>query len=79
VQKQVELPIRYKGLTLEGCYRIDLLVDGELVIELKSVDKLLDIHAAQLLTYMKLAGTTTGLLVNFNQQYLRDGIKRFVL
>ena len=78
-QRQLDLPVRYKGVALEGHYRIDLLIDGQLVVELKSVDKLMDIHAAQLLTYMKLAKIKVGLLINFNQNFLKDGIKRFVL
>ena len=60
-------------------YRIDLLVEGVLILEQKSVDKLTAIHEAQLLTYMKLADVKTGLLVNFNVTKLKDGIKRFVL
>jgi GxxExxY protein len=79
VQKQLELPILYKGLPLEGNYRIDLLVGKQIIVELKSVDKLLDIHAAQLLTYMKLANKRIGLLINFNHSYLKEGIRRFVL
>lgn len=78
-QRQLELPVRYKGLTLEGHYRVDLLIDGQLIIELKAVDKLSEIHSAQILTYMKLAGIKVGLLINFNQNLLKDGIKRFVL
>ena len=60
-------------------YRIDVLVDGKLIVELKSVERLLPIHEAQLLTYMKLAHMWTGLLINFNVRLLKDGIKRFVL
>ena len=60
-------------------YRIDLLVENSLIVELKSVDKILPIHEAQLLTYMKLANIKTGLLINFNVKRLKDGIKRFVL
>jgi len=79
VERQVELPIRYKGVEIDGSYRIDLLVDRQLIVELKAVEKLQDIHAAQLLTYMKLARVKVGLLINFNQMYLKDGIRRFVL
>jgi len=76
---QHALPIQYKGLRLDCGYRIDVLVQDSLILELKSVDAILGIHQAQLLTYMKLAGIKTGLLINFNVQYLKSGIKRFVL
>ncbi|GAB4567546.1 MAG: GxxExxY protein [Geothermobacteraceae bacterium] len=79
VERQVELPILYKGVPIDGHYRIDLLIDNRLIVELKAVDKLLDVHAAQILTYMKLAKVRIRLLINFNQKYLRDGIRRFVL
>ena len=78
-QLQLELPVRYKDVLLDCGYRIDVLVEGELIIELKSVEKLLGIHEAQLLTYMKLAGISIGLLMNFNVTKLKDGMKRFVL
>ena len=71
--------VEYKGIRLDCGYRLDLLVQGELIIELKSVEKLKGIHEAQLLTYMKLSGVKTGLLMNFNVTKLKDGIKRFVL
>ena len=72
-------PVEYKGTQLDCGYRLDLLVEDELILELKSVDKLTGIHEAQLLTYMKLSGVKTGLLINFNVTTLKDGIKRFVL
>ena len=72
-------PVEYKGIQLECGYRIDLLVEDILILELKSVDKLSGIHEAQLLTHMKLAGVKTGLLINFNVTKLKDRIKRFVL
>ena len=72
-------PVQYKGIQLDCGYRIDLLVEGVLILELKSVDKLTTIHEAQLLTYMKLADVKTGLLINFNVAKLKDGIKRLVL
>jgi len=78
-EAQKELPIDYKGTKLDCGYRLDLLVDGTLIVELKAVDKLLPIHEAQILTYMKLAGVKTGLLMNFNVTRLKDGTKRFVL
>ena len=73
------LPVEYKGFKLDCGYRIDLLVDDELIVELKSVDNVLPIHQAQLLTYMKLSDIKIGLLMNFNVKYLKDGIKRMVL
>tara|TARA_R110001592_G_scaffold111554_2_gene309054 strand:- start:356 stop:727 length:372 start_codon:yes stop_codon:yes gene_type:complete len=71
--------VHYKGLEVECGYRIDILVDELLVVELKSVATLLPIHDAQLLTYMKLSGKATGLLMNFNVVKLKDGIERMVL
>ena len=78
-QLQHPQAVQYKGIRLDCGYRLDMLVEGELIIELKSVEKLRGIHEAQLLTYMKLAGVKTGLLMNFNVTKLKDGIKRFVL
>jgi GxxExxY protein len=74
-----DLPIDYKGTKLDCGYRVDLLFENELIVELKAVDKLARIHEAQILTYMKLAKVKTGLLINFNVTRLKDGIKRFVL
>ena len=77
---QAPLPVEYKGVRLDCGYRIDLFVDKQLIIELKAVEKLLPIHQAQILTYMKLANVSVGLLMNFNVELLKDGgIKRFVL
>ena len=78
-QLQAPLPVEYKDIRLECGYRIDVFVDGRLIVELKSVEKHLPIHEAQLLTYMKLARVPTGLLINFNVKLLKDGIQRFVL
>jgi GxxExxY protein len=75
---QHPLPVEYKGIHLDCGYRIDVLVDDQLIVELKAVEKLLGIHEAQLLTYMKLANIKVGLLINFNVTLLKDGIKRFV-
>jgi GxxExxY protein len=77
-QPQVKLPILYKGESLDCELFMDIVVDERLVLELKSVEKLLPIHEAQLLTYLKLSGIHTGLLINFNVPKLRDGIKRMV-
>ena len=74
-----EIPVKYKDVKLDCGYRIDLLIEDSLIVELKSVEKLLPIHKAQILTYMKLANIKIGLLINFNVKILKDGIKRFVL
>ena len=76
---QMVLPVEYKGLSLDCGYRVDMVVEERLIVELKSVDSLQRIHEAQLLTYMKLANIRIGLLINFNTKLLKDGIKRFVL
>ena len=73
------LPVKYKGVHLDCGYRLDFLVDDKLIIETKSVAKLVPIHEAQILTYMRLAEVGIGLLMNFNVRRLKDGIKRFVL
>ena len=78
-QRQVALPILYKGSQLDCVYRMDLVVERYLVIEIKTVEQLLPIHQAQLLTYLKLSNLRFGLLLNFNVALLRDGIKRMVL
>jgi GxxExxY protein len=78
-EKQKLLPVVYKGRLLESVYRIDILVDNKVVLELKSIEKVLPVHEAQLLTYLKLTGIKTGLLLNFNVPLMKDGIKRFVL
>jgi GxxExxY protein len=76
---QHPLPVEYKGVNLDCGYRIDMLVDNKIIVELKSVDNILPIHHAQLLTYMKLSGIRIGLLMNFNVKYMKAGIKRMVL
>ena len=73
------MPVEYKGVRLDCGYRIDVLVDDRLILELKAVEEIKGIHKAQLLTYMKLAHIETGLLLNFNVQRLTDGIQRFKL
>jgi GxxExxY protein len=73
------MPVAYKGVQLDCGYRIDLLVEDRLILELKAVETVSGIHKAQLLTYMKLSGIRTGLLINFNVQRLADGIERFRL
>ncbi|MEM7672656.1 MAG: GxxExxY protein [Verrucomicrobiota bacterium] len=76
---EAAMPIEYKGKPIDCGYRIDLFVDQKLIVELKSVKAVEPIHEAQLLTYMKLSGAPTGLLLNFNVLRLKDGIKRMVL
>ena len=78
-QQQRSLAVSYKGLSIDCGYRLDLVVERQLIVELKSLDDLAPIHEAQLLTYMKLAGIPTGLLINFNVRQRKEGIKRFVL
>jgi GxxExxY protein len=79
VEKQKALPLIYKEVKLEVGYRIDLLVEEQVVVELKSVEALCDIHLAQILTYMKLSGCSLGLLANFNVKHFKDGIKRVII
>lgn len=79
VEKQRELPVCYHGVHLDCGYRIDLLVENSVIVELKAVDQLIPIHEAQLLSYLKLSGIKVGLLINFNVEVLKNGIKRHVL
>lgn len=79
IEKEKPLPLVYESVNLDIGYRIDLLVENKLVIEIKSVDALADIHTAQVLTYLKLSGNRLGLLINFNVPLLKNGIKRLVL
>ncbi len=78
VATQVGLPVIYEGQKLEVGYRIDVVVEGRVVIEVKSVESIHPLHEAQLLSYMRLSGMNVGLLINFNVLHLRDGIKRMV-
>jgi GxxExxY protein len=77
-ERQKALAVAYKGVQLDCGYRIDLIVEDKLIVELKTVQELLPIHEAQLLTYLKLSGLAVGLLMNFNVPVLRRGIKRIV-
>ncbi|WP_457618793.1 GxxExxY protein [Lutibacter sp.] len=79
VEKEKPLPIVYKDIKLDHGYRIDLLVEKKVVIELKTVEFLNDVHSAQILTYMKLGDYKLGLLLNFHIKLLKQGIKRFIL
>jgi GxxExxY protein len=75
---QVGLPVVYDGVKLDLGYRIDLLVEDLVIVELKSVDAIAPVHQAQIISYLKLSGRSLGLLINFNVAHLKDGIKRFV-
>ena len=77
-EAQVALPIQYKGRRLDCGYRLDLLVEDQVVVEVKAVERIAKVHEAQLLTYLKLGGWQVGLLINFNVPVLRQGIRRMV-
>ena len=76
--RQVPVTIRYRGMAFEGAFRADLLVENELLIELKSVEKLQSVHAKQLLSYLRLMDLRVGLLINFGEETLKQGLKRVV-
>lgn len=78
-ERQKELPIEYKGVELDCSYRLDVVVAKSVILELKACESLEPIHEAQLLTYLRLTGIKTGLLINFNVPVLRDGIRRLVV
>ena len=78
IQSQVSFPIDYDGLKIDAGYRIDLLVEEAIIVEVKSIEKILPIHEAQLLTYLKLSNLKVGLLINLNVLRIKDGIKRLV-
>ncbi|RZK24483.1 MAG: GxxExxY protein [Hymenobacter sp.] len=78
VQNQVGLPLNYKGVQLDIGYRLDLLVEGKVVVELKAIEHVLDVHHMQLVTYLKLSGCKAGLLINFNVARIKDGMYRKV-
>ena len=78
-QMELPVPVQYKNVLLDCGYRIDLVVRGDLIVEIKSVETLLPIHQAQTLTYMRLAKIPIGLLINFNVTRLQNGIKRLVI
>jgi GxxExxY protein len=77
-ERQVHLPVSYKGIKLECGHKLDLVVEDSVVVELKAIDELAPIHQAQLLTYLKTSNKKVGLLINFNVQYLKNGLKRVV-
>lgn len=78
-EKQKELIINYKGVRLDNGYRIDILVENDIIIELKSVEALLPVHTAQIMTYIKLSKKRIGLLINFNVTNLQNGIHRYII
>lgn len=78
-RRQVPLPVRYKDVNLDCGYRMDIVVAEKLIVELKTVERILPVHEAQLMTYLKLSGLRRGLLLNFNSAVLKDGIRRIVL
>jgi GxxExxY protein len=77
-ERQKPLPVSYKGVKLDCGYRLDLMVAGTVLVELKTVEEILPIHEAQVLTYLKLSGANLGLIINFNVPVLKQGVKRFV-
>jgi GxxExxY protein len=78
VERQRAVPLEYKGAALGAGFRIDLLVDGELIVEVKAVESIQPIHEAQLLTYLRLTDKRLGLLINFNEKAIKEGVKRVV-
>ena len=79
VEKEKTLPVLFETVVLDAGYRLDLLVEDKLIVELKAVDKIMPIHEAQLHTYLKLSGKPLGLILNFNAVLMKDGIKRMVM
>ena len=79
LERQKSLPLEYKGIKLDCGYRMDVVADSRAVVEIKCVDKILPVHEAQLLTYLKLSGLKVGLIINFHSRFIKDGIKRLVL
>ena len=78
VRRQIPMPVRYEDVVLDTGYRLDLLVEDKIVVEVKAAEKLLPLHRAQLLTYLKLGGYRVGLLLNFNAVHMREGINRVI-
>ena len=78
VEQQKPLPMLYKEINLDAGYRLDFLVNDKVILEIKSSDKLIPIHDAQILSYLRLSGCKVGLLINFNVKLLKNGIKRFI-
>lgn len=78
IQRQVAVPVQYRDLRIEAGFRMDMLIGGCVIVEAKAVEKLLPVHAAQILTYLKLTGHRLGLLINFNVPLLKDGLRRLI-
>jgi len=78
-ERQVPIPVEYKGVKLDCGYRADIIIDGTILLEIKAIDSLLPVHDAQLLTYLRLGGWKIGLLINFNVELLKHGLRRRVL
>ncbi len=78
-ERQVPLPVIYKSVRLDCGYRLDVVIENKVILELKTVERLMPVHEAQVLTYLKLSGLRTGLLLNFNSAVLKDGLRRMVL
>ena len=79
VERQKPFTVRYKDINLHQAYRIDLLVENKVVVEIKAIDSLLDVHGAQVLTYLKFSGCHVGLLINFNEKLVKNGIQRYAM
>ena len=79
VERQKIIPIRYKGILLDAGYRLDLVVEGQVIVDIKAVAQLLPVHAAQLLSYLKQNGGGRGLLINFNEKLLKHGLRRLIV
>jgi len=79
LERQKPIPLVYKGIKLDCGYRMDVVADRKAIVEVKCVEKILPVHEAQLLTYLKLSGLKVGLIINFHSQFIKDGIKRLVL
>lgn len=78
-ERQIAIPVSYRNIRLDAGFKADIIVDKKLIIEIKSVERLLRVHEAQLLTYLRMTGCKIGLLMNFNSVLLKDGLKRFVM
>ena len=79
VRRQVAIPLVYKGVRFDIAYRADMIVDDRVIVEVKSIERVLPVHESQIITYLALSGLRVGLLLNFNVPLMRDGIRRFVL
>ena len=78
-ERQVQLPVKYKSIKLDCGYRIDIVVEKAIILELKAIETILSIHEAQIITYLKLSNLSVGLLLNFNVPYMKNGIRRYVV